>query len=146
MPGSAMKKRPRPEEDTQATKKKVDFQGGKQAVAHSFSVTKLRKPQVSPPVVGEALSNDPTFSRKENTKKADAKYSPHARNLSFRLLSLQCIRKRRTTGCQAAKGQQPASACRDGIALLGAQDGRLHGSGGEVEECGYSPKPLPCRH
>ncbi|EAQ89114.1 hypothetical protein CHGG_05733 [Chaetomium globosum CBS 148.51] len=66
MPGSAMKKRPRPEEDTQATKKKVDFQGGKQAVAHSFSVTKLRKPQVSPPVValtpGISLSDSFPFN------------------------------------------------------------------------------------
>ncbi|KAK3296118.1 RNA polymerase I associated factor, A49-like protein [Chaetomium fimeti] len=51
MPGSAMKKRRRPEDDAHATKKKVEFREAQQAVAPSFSVTKLRKPQVSPPVV-----------------------------------------------------------------------------------------------
>ncbi|SPQ22289.1 b4c274c9-5f46-4e71-a015-68ab3e68c10a, partial [Thermothielavioides terrestris] len=50
MPDSALKKRRRPEDETPQSKKKVDFQQ-QPSIASSFSVTKLRKPQVSPPVV-----------------------------------------------------------------------------------------------
>ncbi|KAK4158015.1 RNA polymerase I associated factor, A49-like protein [Chaetomidium leptoderma] len=51
MAGSAMKKRGRPEDETPQAKKRVEFKDNKPAVAASFSVTKLRKPQVSPPVI-----------------------------------------------------------------------------------------------
>jgi DNA-directed RNA polymerase I subunit RPA49 len=61
-----MKKRIIPVEETpQSKKKKVEFPDDKPAVAASFSVTKLQKPQVSPPVVGEA------FWQPRPTKKND---------------------------------------------------------------------------
>jgi DNA-directed RNA polymerase I subunit RPA49 len=56
MPDSAIKKRRRPEAETPlSNKKNVDFREQKPAVAPAFSVTKLQKPHVSPPVVGEAF-------------------------------------------------------------------------------------------
>ncbi|KAK4106814.1 RNA polymerase I associated factor, A49-like protein [Parathielavia hyrcaniae] len=52
MPGSAMKKRRIPEDEAlHSKKKKVEFRDETPPLAASFSVTKIQKPQVSPPVV-----------------------------------------------------------------------------------------------
>lgn len=55
-----MKKRRRPEDEAaHSKKKKVELSEQRPAVAPAFQVTKIQKPQVSPPVVGEALSGPP---------------------------------------------------------------------------------------
>jgi hypothetical protein len=73
-----MKKRRRAEETPQSAKKKVEFREQRQpAGATSFSVTKIRKPQVSPPVVGEA------FRRSKSAKDGgiNSTCSAHSRHL-----------------------------------------------------------------
>ncbi|KAK4241717.1 RNA polymerase I associated factor, A49-like protein [Achaetomium macrosporum] len=78
MPGSAIKKRRRPEDETpQPKQKKVEFQSEKPAVASSFSVTKLQRPQVSPPIValtpGISLPDSFPFNVYEKDEQPTAK-------------------------------------------------------------------------
>lgn len=132
MTDSTLKKRRRPEDETpQPKKKKVEFEE-KPAIASSFSVTKLLKPQVSPPVVGEADA-----ARRVRGNGADWGRSTDARNFAARLIPIRCLREDRAAGSQAAKERRLAAALRDGAALLRPQVDRLHGAGRAPEERGH---------
>jgi hypothetical protein len=73
-----MKKRRRAEETPQSAKKKVEFREQRQpAGATSFTVTKIRKPQVSPPVVGEAFRR----SKSAKDSRIDARCSAYSGHL-----------------------------------------------------------------
>ncbi|GAB1320670.1 DNA-directed RNA polymerase I subunit rpa49 [Madurella fahalii] len=78
MADSPPKKRRMPAEGApQPKKKKVEFQQDQPAVATSFSVTKLQKPQVSPPVValtpGISLSDSFPFNVYEKAEQSTTK-------------------------------------------------------------------------
>lgn len=139
-----MKKRRRAEDEKpKSQKKKVEFRDEQQpAGATSFSVTKIRKPQVSPPVVGEA----PRRSKSAKDNGTDPRRSAYSGHLPTRRLPLQCLRKGRTTRAQAAKERRPASGIRDGAALFSSQDGGLHSPRRTVEERRQSTEPLPCHY
>ncbi|KAL2201429.1 RNA polymerase I associated factor, A49-like protein [Corynascus similis CBS 632.67] len=78
MTNSAMKKRRRPEDEAaHSKKKKVELSEQRPAVAPAFQVTKIQKPQVSPPVValtpGISLPNSFPFDAYEKNERPTAK-------------------------------------------------------------------------